>query len=230
MNSSRRYSPAAAAIACLLLAGCGNDYESASGTGGTSSPPGGTSSPPPATSNSEPLIYGSAPGPATVGQAWSYQPSLYDADGDSLTVTASNLPQWMSLNRTSGRLSGTPDEGDVRTWSGIRLTVSDGIASASSPEFAVLVVDPNAGGGTVTLSWLPPTQQVDGSPIGELSGYRLLFGQASREYSQAIDVDNPGITRYTIDGLGSGDWYFAIQTIDAQGLISDPSAEAYTRI
>lgn len=87
-----------------------------------------------------------------------------------------------------------------------------------------------SGTGSATLSWLPPTERVDGSPLARLSGYRILYGQQSGHYSFAIEIDNPGLSRYFIDGLGEGHWYFVIVAIDAEGLASPPSAEASKRI
>ncbi|NHA15342.1 fibronectin type III domain-containing protein [Thioalkalivibrio sp. XN279] len=86
------------------------------------------------------------------------------------------------------------------------------------------------GTGNATLSWQPPTERVDGSPLTKLSGYRILYGQQSRRYSYSIEITNPGLTRYFIDGLSEGWWYFAIVAIDSQGLASAESAEASTRI
>lgn len=79
--------------------------------------------------------------------------------------------------------------------------------------------------GAATLSWTPPTTRADGSPIGELAGYRFLYGQASGEYERVEEIGNPGITRYVIDGLGPGTWYFAIQSMTSDGLVSAPSEE-----
>jgi hypothetical protein len=86
------------------------------------------------------------------------------------------------------------------------------------------------GTGSATLSWQPPTERVDGSPLARLSGYRILYGQQSRRYTYTIEITNPGLTRYFIDGLGEGWWYFAIVAIDSDGLASPPSAEASKRI
>jgi hypothetical protein len=87
-----------------------------------------------------------------------------------------------------------------------------------------------SGTGSATLSWQPPTERVDGSPLPRLSGYRILYGQQSRRYTYTIEITNPGLTRYFIDGLGEGWWYFAIVAIDSDGLASPPSGEASKRI
>lgn len=79
--------------------------------------------------------------------------------------------------------------------------------------------------GAVTLSWTPPTQRVDGSPLGALAAYRILYGQASGQYDHMIRVDSPGIVRYVVEGLAPGTWHFAISAIAVDGLESSPSME-----
>jgi hypothetical protein len=193
-----------------MLAGCFGDNENIGGS--------------PA-SNSPPTISGTPPTSITVGQSWSFQPTISDPDGDSLTVSASNLPSWLSLDAGTGLTQGTPGEGDVRTWSGISLTVSDGQATASLSPFSVNVVAQGAVTGSATLSWSPPTERADGSPIGELEGYEVLYGQRSRDYDIVVEIHNPGITRYVIESLGPGTWYFAVKAVTADGLESAPSQE-----
>jgi len=214
-------------LACLLLAGCGWDDNPTGGASGT--PPPGGSTPPPDT-NRPPLISGSPSTLVTVGQAWSFQPSISDPDGDSLTVTASNLPSWITLTPMTGRLEGTPAEGDVRSWSGIELRVSDGQAASTLSQFSLNVQAAGAATGSATLSWRAPTERVDGSPIGQLVGYRVLYGQVSRDYDFTVELNSAGITRYVVEGLGAGTWYFAIQAVTSDGLVSEPSAEASKRI
>ena len=175
---------------------------------------------------------GSAPAPETavVGQSWSYQPSISSPPDASVTVTASNLPDWITLNQSTGLLEGTPGEGDVRTWTGIQLTVTDGQQSTQLPALSVTVMAQGAATGTATVSWSAPTQRVDGSPIGELAGYRVLYGNSSRNYDHSVELNTAGINRYVIEGLGAGTWYFAVQAITRDGLTSAPSREVSKRI
>lgn len=198
---------AAPALAVLVLAGCGGEADSTDG------------------GNNGPTISGTPPAQATVGLPWSFQPTVSDADGDALTFSVTNPPPWVALNTTTGRLQGTPQEADVATWNNIRLTVSDGQTSASLPSFSITVTPVSANLGTATLSWSPPTQRADGSPIGALAGYDILYGQESRNYSIVIELDNPGLTRYVIEGLGPGTWYFAVKAVTTDGLESAPSQE-----
>jgi hypothetical protein len=214
-------------LPALLLIAC---------LGGESQPPDGGPAPgmfpppsmsplPATTANRAPTITGTPPGAATAGRSWSFQPVIQDLDNDPITVSVQNRPGWMRLDKSTGRLQGTPGEGDVRTWSNILMRASDGREKSSLLRFSVVVSAAGAASGSVTLSWNPPMERADGTPIGVLAGYRVLYGQVSRNYDTVTAIDNPGITRHMIEGLGSGTWYFAVTAVTADGLVSAPSQE-----
>jgi hypothetical protein len=73
------------------------------------------------------------------------------------------------------------------------------------------------GPGTVTLTWQPPTEYSDGTPLTSLAGYDIYYGTASQSYSQTIKVSNPGISTYVVDNLPAGTYYFAIAAYDSTG-------------
>ncbi|GAA6168935.1 putative Ig domain-containing protein [Sessilibacter corallicola] len=62
-----------------------------------------------------------------------------DRDGDILTYSASNLPLWLTLDETTGILTGTPLEEDVGVFDDITVNVSDGRNSVSD-EFSIEVI------------------------------------------------------------------------------------------
>lgn len=68
-------------------------------------------------------------------------------------------------------------------------------------------------------------QRSDGSSLGDLTGYKVFVGQASRSYSRVIDIAGAANTRFTVTGLALGTWYFAISAYDSAGLESDKSPE-----
>jgi hypothetical protein len=76
------------------------------------------------------------------------------------------------------------------------------------------------------LSWTPPTENGDGSPLTDLAGYRVRWGIQSRRYTDSAKIDNPGITRFVVEGLASGQYYFAITALNAKDLESSFSNEA----
>ena len=139
-----------------------------------------------------------------------------------------NLPAWATFDSASGRISGKPTVADVGSYKAIVVTVTDGKAEARLPEFVVAVVQ--NGDASVTLSWVPPTENTDGTPLVNLKGYEIHYGNASGAYSTTIPIDNPGITRYVIDGLGAGTYFFAVTAHSASGVESDFSGEVSTTI
>jgi hypothetical protein len=77
--------------------------------------------------------------------------------------------------------------------------------------------------GIATLSWTPPTQNTDGTPITGLAGYRISYGQSANALAQTVQVANPGATSYTVTSLPAGVWYFAIRAYTSVGTQSDQS-------
>ena len=77
-----------------------------------------------------------------------------------------------------------------------------------------------------TLSWSAPTENVDGSSVTNLSGYRIYHGTSANNLNSMIQVSNPGISTYVLDNLASGTHYFAISAYNSAGVESDRSAVA----
>jgi hypothetical protein len=83
--------------------------------------------------------------------------------------------------------------------------------------------------GEVKLSWQAPTQNVDGSPLVNLAGYRIHYGTSSRNYSTVVALNNPAATSYSVR-LPSGDYYLAMTAVDGQGNLSGLSNEVLRSI
>jgi hypothetical protein len=65
----------------------------------------------------------------------------------------------------------------------------------------------------VNLSWTPPTNNVDGTSITNLAGYKLYTGYASGVYSTTTDVGN--VTNTVVNNSSiSGIVYFAVGAYD----------------
>ena len=69
------------------------------------------------TSNSSPVVSSDPLVQATVGAEYSYTLTATDSDGDSLTMSATSIPDWLSFTAGSGVLSGTPQEADIGDFS-----------------------------------------------------------------------------------------------------------------
>jgi Putative Ig domain len=179
--------------------------------------------------NHAPEISGAAPGDVVAGQSYSFTPTATDADSDALTFTITNKPGWAAFDTSTGRLSGTPTNAQAGSYPNIEIAATDGQAVAML-SFAITVSAAPASEGAVTLSWLPPTENTDGSPIATLTGYKIHYGTESGSYTDVITVSNAGITRYVIDNLPAGKYYFAITAYTSTGAESAYSGEASTTI
>lgn len=196
----------------LILGGC-----LGSGGGGN-----GTASERQEVSNQAPTISGTPPLSIMPGEKYAFQPAAVDTDGDRLSFTIVQLPVWATFDNATGRLSGMPQAGDVGQHSGITITVSDGKSSTSLPAFDISVRQ--SADRSVTLSWMPPTENVDGSVLTDLTGYRIYSGLSIDAMTRVVVLDNPGLTRYVVENLSPATWYFAMTSVNAKGKESSRSA------
>jgi hypothetical protein len=166
----------------------------------------------------------------TANESYSFQPSASDVDGDPLTFSISNKPVWASFDASSGHLSGTPDDGDVLTYSNIVISVTDGTATASLPAFSI-TVDPAPAPaptlGSFTVSWTAPVARADGTPISlaDISGYGIHFGDSPGNYTDVAEVNDGTATSATVTDVLLGTVYVVMKTYDVDGRESGYSEE-----
>jgi hypothetical protein len=172
--------------------------------------------------NTAPTISGTPATSAQVGTAYKFAPTATDADGNALTFSITGRPAWAAFDSATGALFGTPSAADVATYANIVISVSDGRATSRLPAFSITVQDYSF--GSATLTWLPPTENIDDSAITNLAGYRLYWGSQPGSYSKSVAIMSPGVTTYVVENLASGTYYFAATAVNAAGVESAPSA------
>jgi hypothetical protein len=160
-----------------------------------------------------PHISGKPVTAVNVGAAYSFTPA---ATGEGLTFSIQNKPSWASFSTATGALTGTPEAADAGNYANIVVSVSDGKTGASLTAFTVAVNQ--SSNGSATLSWTPPTDNVDGTTITNLAGYRVYYGTSAGDLAQMAQVANPGLTSYTVGNLSAGTWYFAVSAYTSAGL------------
>ena len=79
------------------------------------------------------------------------------------------------------------------------------------------VVPPTSSTDAATLDWLPPLTTTDGATLTNLAGYRIYYGTDVTQLSRRIEVQNPGVVTYVIEGLAPATYYFAVTAVDANG-------------
>lgn len=190
------------------------------------------------TGDSAPVISGTPGTTAKVGAPYAFQPSAKDPDGTAISFSIANKPSWASFSIATGKLSGTPTVRDVGTYKAISITVSSGKAKKALPSFQIQVAAQVAtapkpapiGNGTVTLEWEPPTRNADDTPLVDLAGYRVYYGNSPSALSQRVQIANAGVAIHVLDNLPAGTYYFAVSAYNRAGLESDRSAIVSKRI
>jgi hypothetical protein len=167
-------------------------------------------------------ISGSPPTSDPVSQLYTFTPTAADTRPRTLYFQISNKPAWASFSTSTGKLSGTPSASNVGTFSNITIKVSDGRTQATLAPFSIAVTASasTTTSGTATVSWVPPTQNSDGSALTNLAGYKIDYGTSSGALTQTVQVASPGTASYTVTNLASGTWYFAVQSYSNSGIQS----------
>jgi hypothetical protein len=76
---------------------------------------------------------------------------------------------------------------------------------------------------TITVNFLPPTENTDGTPLTDLVGYRVLWGLTAALSGGSATVANPSATSITYTPGSPGTWISAIRAINSKGRESDDS-------
>ncbi|MFO0449102.1 MAG: putative Ig domain-containing protein [Pseudomonadota bacterium] len=165
-----------------------------------------------------PTISGTPSTSARVGQVYSFTPTARDPAGLPLTFSIANKPYWATFAPATGTLSGTPGAGDVGTYSNITISTSNGTRSAALAPFAIGVQAASLGAATIT--WQPPTTRTDGTPLTNLTGYRIYYGTTQGGYPNQVPVANPGLTSFVVENLPPGTYWFVVTALDGNGIES----------
>jgi hypothetical protein len=184
---------------------------------------------PPASATAAPAIAGVPAITAVAGQPYTFTPTVTNTGTAAVSFSVANLPTWAKFNSTTGQITGTPSTSQVGKYSGIAITLVDAGTSVALPAFTITVAAASVD-ETVTLSWIPPTENADGSALVDLKGYNIHYGVASKTYTQTIQVSNPGLTTYVVQNLPAGSYYFAVTSYNSSGVESALSPEVSTQV
>jgi len=191
--------------ALLLLTGCSSSYQSGSGSSPIANPLATTISGQPVTA-------------LNAGTAYAFSPTASDANGVALTFAIQNKPAWATFDTSTGELAGTPGTADIGSYHGILISVSNGVATAALPAFSISVTQYS--NGSVSLSWNPPTTNINGTPLTDLAGYKIYYGTSPSSLNQSVQITNPGIVSYVIDNLSPATWYFSLVSYNSANIES----------
>jgi hypothetical protein len=217
-------------LSALLIAGlltaCGNGVGVSPAA--TSAPAGVPSTPPaaPPTPPAAPpvALTGTPATSVTVGQTYLFQPTVSQGGG-VVTFTIQGQPAWATFDPDTGVLTGKPAVANEGTTGAITISGSNGSSSASIGPFTIAVNAPAAppATGSATLTWTAPTQNTDGTPLTDLSGYHIYYGTSASALTTTITVASASETSYVVTGLAPGTYYFAVVAYNSAGMDSPES-------
>lgn len=104
---------------------------------------------------------------------------------------------------------------------GGQQTASPQSPASSAPRPAATASGKLTGTGSATISWTAPTQNVDGTPLQDLAGYRIYYSQAPWGWTSSINVPDPNATSAQVANLATGTWYFMVSAYNAAGAESN---------
>ncbi len=82
---------------------------------------------------------------------------------------------------------------------------------------------PTSQARAATLEWTAPTTQTNGATLGDLAGYRIHYGKSTRALDQTIEIKNPSVSTYVVEGLAPGTYYFAVTAFNSRNMESERS-------
>lgn len=92
-----------------------------------------------------------------------------------------------------------------------------------SGTYTLTIVCETPGTSTAVLTWTLPTTNTDGSPLTNLAGTRLAWGNAANALSFSHTVEGFATT-HTIEGLAPGSWFFGAKAYNSAGVESSLSS------
>ena len=126
---------------------------------------------------------------------------------------------WSSTNAdsctASGGWAGSKTTSGNETVGPLVANTSFALTCSGADGNAVTMIMVNVT-GALTLNWVAPTENVDGTPLTDLAGYRIYYGDSRRAYLNSADVNDSGATSYALT-VPSGSYYVVMTALNLSG-------------
>jgi Putative Ig domain len=178
--------------------------------------------------NTAPTIWGKPATAAYQNVRYDFRPGAADADGNALRFSIVNKPAWMWFDTYTGKLSGIPRDAQLnRTFSGITIRVTDGIATTALPAFAISVKASTTTTNRVPMiSGTPVTSAIVGRPYAfkptaaDADGDPLTFSITGKPAWASFDTTNGTLYGTPTSAQVGTYWNIAIKVSDGKSSAS----------
>lgn len=154
------------------------------------------------------------------------------ATPDSITAGETTTLHWSASNaewcNAGGAWSGPQDMSGSLEITDLSQSSTFELVCGSGDNQAIAMASVSVA-DLLSLQWTPPTENTDGSPVEELSGYNLYIGDTSGVYALHSQIDDSTVQTAELT-LPAGGYYFAVTAINAEGVESDYSAEVFRQV
>jgi len=83
---------------------------------------------------------------------------------------------------------------------------------------------PPSASNSVKLTWSPPTENTDSSPLQDLAGYKVYYGISANDLNTSYTISNPDASSTTVVGLTANTvYYFSVKAFNSKNIESDSS-------
>ena len=144
---------------------------------------------------------------------------------------------WNSTGRVTVTLAGAPTYTTTFSSSGTFSRVVTVKYRADAPTTLKVTYAQTAGGGSInmqaaalstlgssaTLTWQPPGLNVDGTPLTDLTSFKVYWGPTQGSYPYSMQIANAAARTQTVTGLATGTWFFVVTALNSKGVESPRS-------
>lgn len=99
-------------------------------------------------------------------------------------------------------------------------------APVNAPDDSTVAASPET---SSTLTWLPPTENVDSSAFSDAVGYKIYIGSQPGRYEIVRELRDPGLTEYVIEDVPPGKYYVAMTIVNSEN-IESPLSNVVVRV
>lgn len=157
----------------------------------------------------------------TVERTLTYYIGGWNATG-RVTATLAGAPSYttsVASSSTFGSVVTVRFRADSPTTLRVRYEQTAGAAGTINMQAAAL----STVGSSAILTWQAPASNVDGSPLTDLTAFRVYWGTSQGTYPHSAQIANVASPTHTVTGLAAGTWYFVVTALNASGVESPRS-------